>query len=313
MRIFILLIILITYPICATAQEVNKVVAVVNNEVITKQDVDQLLGVLYAQYVHEYTGDELLQKMEEVKKDILRQIIEDKLILSRAKELNIKIREEEIEVKLTYIKDGFPSEEEFFKVLDTQGITVADLKNRYRDQLMMKKVVDFEVSAKADVLPSEVREYYEKHREDYKLDTKYKVSHILVKAEGEVGFELAKVEAQDIYNRLKDSHDFNELATKYSQGPNKEQGGDMGYVEEGEMLKELDEAMVALGPGEFSSPVKSQIGYHILKVEDIKSLGYRGFEELQNNIKNMLMQKRFKERLKEWLGELRKEAYISIK
>ena len=301
------------YPINATAQEVNKVVAVVNNEVITKQDVDQLLGVLYAQYVHEYTGDELLQKMEEVKKDILRQIIEDKLILSRAKELNIKIREEEIEVKLTYIKDGFPSEEEFFKVLDTQGITVADLKKRYNDQLMMKKVVDFEVSAKADVLPSEMREYYEKHRNDYKIDTKYKVRHILIKAEGDVGFELAKVEAQDIYDKLKDGHDFSELAKKYSQGPNREQGGDMDYIETGEMLKELDEAMVTLGPGEFSPPIKTRIGYHILKVEDIKSLGYRSFEESQNNIKNMLMNMRFKERLNEWLGELRKEAYISIK
>jgi len=313
MRTFILLTVLLMYPIHVTAQEVNKVVAVVNNEVITKQDVDQLLGVLYAQYVHEFAGDELLQKMEEVKKDILRQIIEDKLILSRAKELNIKIREEDIEGKLADIKDGFPSEEEFFKVLDTQGITVADLKKRYNDQLMMKKVVDFEVSAKADVLPSEVREYYEKHRKEYKLDTKYKVRHILIKAEGDVGFELAKVEAQDIYDRLKDGHDFGELATKYSQGPNREQGGDMDYIETGEMLKELDEAMVTLGPGKFSPPIKTRIGYHILKVEDIKSLGYRSFEESQNNIKNMLMNMRFKERLNEWLGELRKEAYISIK
>lgn len=312
-RNFIFLILFIMQAICVEAQVVNKVVAVVNDEVITQQDVDQLLSVLYAQYVQEYKDDELLAKMEEVKKDLLRQMIEDKLILSRAKELNIKVTEEDVDERLERIKNAFPSEEDFYNTLETQGITIANLKDRYRDQVMMRKIVNFEVKSKISVLPSETSEYYEKNRSEFRQDERYKVGHILIKAGDEVGFELAKVEIQNIYNKLKEGRDFGELAKEYSQGPNKDRGGDMGYIEQGEMLEELDNAIVTLKPGEFSVPVKSQIGYHILKVEDIRHGGFLSLDDVQRDIKKMLFQRKLKEGLREWLDELRSKAYISIK
>ncbi len=297
----------------AYGQVVNKVVAVINNEVITQQDVDQLLAVLYAQYVQEYEAAELLGKMEEAKKDILIQMIEDRLILSYAKKLKIRVPEEEIEGKLESVKNGFPSEDVFYDTIQTQGITVADLKNRYRDQIMMKKVLDFEVKSRITVLPSEISEYYEQHRKDFKLAEKYKVRHILIKADNEVDFELAKVEIDNIHEKLGGGEDFAELARLYSQGPNKDKGGDMGFIGKGEMLEELDQAIFKLKPGEFSKPIKSNIGYHILKIEDITHSGYLGLEDVQGNIKARIFQKKFKEKLSEWLGELRSEAYISIK
>ena len=297
----------------AYGQVVNKVVAVINNEVITQQDVDQLLAVLYAQYVQEYETDELLDKMEEAKKDILIQMIEDRLILSYAKKLNIRVREEEIDRKLESVKDSFPSEEVFYNTIETQGITVADLKNRYKDQVMMKKVLDIEVKSRIAVLPSEISEYYEQHRKDFKLEEKYKVRHILIKAASEVDFELAKVEIGNVHKKLGEGEDFAELARLYSQGPNKDKGGDMGFIGKGEMLKELDRAIFDLKPGESSKPIKSKVGYHILKIEDIAHPGYLGLEDVHGNIKARLFQKKFKEKLNEWLGELRSEAYISIK
>lgn len=311
----IFLILLIVRPICAEAELINKVVAVVNDEVITQQDVSQLLAVLYAQYANMYKKDELVRKMEELKKTILKQMIEDKLILSRAKELNINVTEEEVNNKLEYVKSGLPSEKDFYELLETQGITIRDLKDRYRDQIMVKKIVDLEVKSRVVVLPSEVTEYYEKHRLEFKQGGKYKykVSHIMIKAEDEVSFDLAKVEMQDIYNKLKEGQDFSELAKRYSQGPNKDQGGDMGYIEQGEMLEELDNAIFTLKPGEFSEPIRSQMGYHIFKVEDIKDSDYFNLADVQNNIKNMLFQERLKKRLDEWLAELSSKAYISIK
>lgn len=309
----ILFMFFIVMPVCVDAQVVNKVVAVINDEVITQQDVEHLLAILYAQYAQDYKGDELVAKMEEAKKDILRQIIEDKLILSRAKELNIKAREEEIKNKLDYVKDGFPSVEAFNDTLRTQGITVSDLKNRYRDQILMKKVVDFEVRSRVDVLPSEITEYYEKHREEFKLNEKYKVSHILVKAENDVAYELAKVEIEDMYAKLKEGEDFSELAKEHSQGPNKERGGDMGYIQKGEMLPELEKAIFSLKVGEFSEPVRSKIGYHIFKLEDITHSGYVGIEDAQRDIKILIFQEKMKNRLDSWLADLRSKAYIDIR
>lgn len=311
----VILILFIVQPVCAEAELINKVIAVVNDEVITQQDASRLLAVLYAQYANMYEKDELVKKMEELKKNILKQMIEDKLILSRAKELNINVTEEEVNDKLGYIKNGFPSEKDFYELLEAQGITMADLKDRYRDQIMVKKIVDLEVKSRVMVLPSEVTEYYEKHKSEFKDSGKYKykVRHIMIKAEDEVSLELAKVEIQDIYNKLKEGQDFAELAKRYSQGPNKDQGGDMGYIEQGEMLEELDKVIFTLKPGEFSEPVKSKIGYHIFKVEDIKDASYFNLADQQNDIKNMLFQERFKKRLDEWLAELSSKAYISIK
>ena len=311
----VFLVLFLIQAVCAEvgAQLVNKVVAVVNDEVITQQDVDQLLSVLYAQYVQAYKGDELLKKMEEVKKDLLRQMIEDKLILSRAKELDVKVTAEDIKNKLAHIKAGFSSEKDFYNMLETQGITVANLKDRYRDQIMMKKLVDFEIRSRVSVLPSEATEYYEKHRQEFRHGGEYKVRHILIKAGDDMGFDLAKIEIGRLHNRLKNGKDFAGLAKEYSQGPNKEQGGAMGYIERGEMLEELEEAIFSLGVGDFSEPVKSEVGYHIFKVEDARHLGYFSLEDAQKGIKMMLFQKKFREKLDEWIAELSKEAYISIK
>ena len=104
-------------PVCAGGETVNRVVAVVNEEVITQQDVDQILALVYAQYVQAYKGDELLAMMEDLKKNVLEQIIDDKLILSRAKELDITVTEEEIDERLAQVKAGFPSEQEFLETI----------------------------------------------------------------------------------------------------------------------------------------------------------------------------------------------------
>lgn len=313
-KILILLFILtVSLPYGLWAQTVNKIVAVVNEEIITQQDVDQLLSVLYAQEVQTYQGEELLQKMEELKRDILKQIIEDKLILSRAKEMDIIVRDEEVDEKMEYVKNGFPSEEAFYDMLETQGITIANLKDRYRDQIKIRKLIEYEVNSKVSVLPSDAADYYNKHREEFLREEKRKVRHVLVKATDDVDFELAKIEIERAYKALKEGADFAAVATEYSQGPHKNEGGAMGYIARGEMLEELDSAIFSLDVGEFSEPVKSSVGYHIFKVEDVTSSGYFSLEEAQPAIKRMLFQNKFKEKLREWLGELRSKAYIDIK
>ncbi len=251
--------------------------------------------------------------MEEVKKNILNQIIEDKLILSRARALDIKVADSEINEKLDYIKKGFPSEDEFYKTLETQDVTVGTLKDRYRDQLLMKKIVDMEVKSRVSVLPSEINDYYEKHKEEFKRDEKYKVKNILIKATDEVSLELAKVEIDDIYNKLKEGQDFDELAKQKSQGPNAENGGDLGYIERGRMLEGLDDAIFKLKPGEFSGPIKSEIGYHVFKVEDIQYGRHLALDEVKKDIELLLFKEKFVVEIGKWINGLKSKAYISIK
>jgi peptidyl-prolyl cis-trans isomerase SurA len=297
----------------AEARIINQIIAVVNNEVITYEDVNQLLSVLYAQYVHAFEKEDLLDKMQEAKDNILKQMIEDKLILSRAKELNIRVSEDEVKEKLDYVKSAFPSEKEFYDMLSVQGITLMDLKDRYREQIMIKKLVNFEIRSKVDVLPSEISAYYTAHRQEFKRDEKNKVRHILIKADDDVSFELAKIEIRDIYDKITQGGDFSEAARQFSQGPNKETGGDMGYISRGQMLPELDNAIFSLNPGEISAPVKSKLGYHLFKVEDSAHSGFFSLEDTQSEIKKLLFQEKFKKKLEDWVSELKANAHIEIK
>lgn len=311
--LIICIIILLAMPLSAYPEVINKVVAVVNDEVITQQDIDQLLAVLYAQFSQSYKSDVVIKKMEEAKKDILNQVIEDKLVLSRAKELGLKVTDAEVDDKLNSVKSGFPSEKEFEDTIASQGITLAVLKDRYKDQIMMKKLVDYEIKAGISVLPSEISGYYEKHREDFKRDEKYKIKNILIKASDEVGFELARIEIAGIYNKLKEGYSFDEIAKSRSQGASADNSGDMGYIGRGEMREDLEKVIFKLKSGEFSEPVKSDIGYHIFKVEDIKNNGYFSLDEVNKDIQLMIFQQKFKDKLKEWLDNLKSKAYISIK
>ncbi|NQV04664.1 MAG: peptidylprolyl isomerase, partial [Candidatus Omnitrophica bacterium] len=112
---------------------------------------------------------------------------------------------------------------------------------------------------------------------------------------------------------LREGYDFSELAKAHSQDPNKEQGGDMGYISRGTILDELEDALFKLKAGEFSGPVKSRLGYHIFKVEDITNSGYLSIDEAKKDIERFLFQKELQEKLKKWVAELKSKAYISIK
>jgi parvulin-like peptidyl-prolyl isomerase len=297
------------------AEIVDGIVAVVNNDVITQAELNAILVPIYSQYKSTYSDEELVKKIDEAKKSIIYQLIEDRLILQEAQKIGITVSDEEVDEKLTQIKSQFASNEEFRSALDSQGLTVNDLKEKYREQIMIQKMINREVRSRVSITPTEVALYYEKNKADFETPEQVKVLTIMIRKEGddpEASAEsLKKIKMVEL--KIAEGEDFSKLAREYSQDPSAVDGGDMGYISRGQMMKKIDEVIFTLKPGEVSETIETPIGYHIFKIIDIRQPGTEPFEEARLQIENFLFQEKAKERFNEWMNELKENAYISVK
>ena len=163
---------------------VDKIVAVVNSEVITQHETTQLLIPIYEQYRKEYTGKRLENKMLEAEDMVLKQLIDDKLILSEAKVQDIRAADKEIERKLETVKSRFETDEAFRSALAEQNLTLSELRERFRGDIIKGKLVRRQMGLNVTITPIEVRKYYDEHIDDFREPAKAKVLNILIKKDG---------------------------------------------------------------------------------------------------------------------------------
>ena len=313
--VLILLYAVLLFPACLKAEIVDGIVAVVNNEVVTQVELNAILLPIYTQYKSTYSDEELLMKIDEAKKNILYKLIEDKLILQEAHKIGMPATDEEVAERLEQIKSRFSSSEEFKSALASQGLTVVDLKEKYREQIMIKKMVNREVRSRVSVTPIEIALFYEKNKDDFNLPAQVKVMTIMIRkseADPESNTDsLKKIKMIEL--KMAEGEDFTKLAREYSQDPSAVDGGDMGYIGKGQMMKKIDEVIFSLQPGEISETIETAVGYHVFKIVEVKEAGAESFDEARMQIENYLFQEKAKERFDEWMTNLKENAYISVK
>ena len=313
--VLILLYAVLLFPACLKAEIVDGIVAVVNNEVVTQAELNAILLPLYTQYKSTYSDEELLKKIDEAKKNILYKLIEDKLILQEAHKIGMPATDEEVAERLEQIKSQFSSSEEFKSALASQGLTVVDLKEKYREQLIKEKMVNREVRSRVSVTPIEIALFYEKNEDDFNLPAQVKVMTIMIRkseADPESNTDsLKKIKMIEL--KMAEGEDFTKLAREYSQDPSAVDGGDMGYINKGQMMKKIDEVIFSLQPGEISETIETPVGYHVFKIVEVKEAGAESFDEARMQIENYLFQEKAKERFDEWMTNLKENAYISVK
>ncbi len=307
----LLLVVCLSLPLLA--QTIDKIIAVVNEEVITQTDLRRVLATIETEYKNIYSGpQEFAEQIEQAKKNIINQIVEEKLILSEAKKYEIKVEEETIAERIDKIKQGFASEEEFEQALILQGLTLKDLRDRFTDQEMMKKAVDYFVRFKIEVDPIEIREFYQAHPETLIRPEEVRLKSILIKLDQD-GDELAALEkAKIVLERLKQGDSFEDLAKKYSQGTNAQEGGDLGFIARGQLIEKIDQAIFELQPGEFTDVIRTNQGYRIFQIVEKKPAKELSFTQAYDLIRDQLYKRKFTETFKDWLSELKQNAYIRI-
>lgn len=313
--IVIFLIIFLTTTPLSYARVVDKIAAVVNDEVITQSEIDRIIYPIYMQYKNVYKSEEELYKeLDKTRAAILRQLIDDRLILCEARKTGITVAEKEIdEMMASAEKDLAEKGMNLGTMLKEQNLTQSDLRGKYRDQLMVQKAVDRIVKGRVDIQPSEVSVYYHAHIDEYTQPEQVGVRSIFIRLQSvRTPLESRKL-ADDIHRMLLEGRDFVELARNYSEDAHKEDGGDFGYVSRDQFLKEIDDAIFSLKPGEISEVVESPIGYHIFNVYDRKDQKVLPFEKVSLKVTEALYRTKAQEKFEEWLEKLRSNAYISIK
>ncbi len=303
-----------TQPIALyAAQVIDRIVAVVNEDVITQSELQESMLPFIADYKVRYEEEELEGKMDEVRQDALNRLIEEKLIFQEAVKREIAVEDSEIESRLEDVKKRFKSEEEFYQAIKDSGVTMARLKDKYKEQTMMRNLVKGLINTNVNISPTQITAYYNGNIKDFSVPKMARFKVLLVKPLPDSNMDETEKIVLQILDRIKDGQDFDILVKQFSQGPNVDKGGDMGYMPAGGIIKELDDQIKLLNAGDTSGIIKTSTGFYIIKVVDKKEAGTLPINDVKDMIKDRLYQRESELTLREFIGNLKEDAYIKIK
>jgi peptidyl-prolyl cis-trans isomerase SurA len=265
---------LLSSSLSGAQQILDRIVAVVGEEVISDSELELQLTLYVNQMGIEVTSE---AQKSQLKAEMLEQMVNDRvLLLAAQKDTTIQVSSKEVEEsvkeQLDRVKAEF-TEEEFKAQLKAEGLTESELKKRYRRQTREKMMTDRLIGAKlsrVSVSTREVKDFYESYKDSIPDQPEaVKLSHILL----EIGpssetLDSLKSKAERIRDLAQSGEDFARLASTYSDDPSGERGGDLGFFKRGDMIPKFEEVAFALDPGDISQVVETQFGYHIIKVEE---------------------------------------------
>ncbi len=292
-------------PINAWAYD-DAIIAIVNDELITLQDLKEYIKSTLARYAAEGMNRQQLNRLkDELEANGIKKIIEDKLILSKAKELGLEVNDKVIKNRIEEIKTQYPSEDVFLKALVKHGANLSELQEKVKDQLKIKYVIQHEVESKIFVNPQEVTDYYKNHETQFKRGEAVELESIFIAYKDDK--QTAKEKAREAYDFVKQGIDFKETSSIYSDTPS------IGIVEKGQLLSEIEDVIFDLEPGEISPIMEVNSGLYIFKLIRKIPAEIAKLNEIKDVIHRELYQRKFQKQYVQWLNELMQDAYIEIK
>ncbi len=291
---------------------VERIVARVNDRLITQTEFDRRLTA--AQNAPNAPPDKA-----QLKKDVLDDMIREKLIDERAKELGptVGATDGEVDEAVERVKRQYnlATDQEFDAALASSSMTREDLKRQMRETITLQKVIGRDVTGKMDVSDDMLRSEYERQKDKlYRLPPQARVFEIVIRftASDPAGREKAVGRMEEVRARLASGGKFEDLAKEYSEGNAKNRGGDLGTVSQGELLPALDAAVFSERPVEYPAPVLLPASIHLFRVSDRKTAGFKAFTEVSEDLKKRIGENLYDKRFSEFIQHLRREAYIKI-
>ncbi|MBI4383838.1 MAG: SurA N-terminal domain-containing protein [Nitrospinae bacterium] len=278
------------------------VLATVNGQPISvevfRKELKQLERKFRLEESPEFTPEQALW----LKTNALNQIIRTMLFQQEAAKHEIQVSNEEFEETLMRMKNEY-QDDSFQRYLDMENITRQEWENKLKNNLLIKNLINKAVNSKVSVSEGEVREYFDRHPDEFQKGDQVRALHIMLETEDEARKILKQLSAG--------KKDFSELAKEHSLGPEGARGGDLGYFEKGHMPEEFDD-IFKLKINETSDIILTPYGYHIFRVTDKKTSQKMSFEESKKQIQGKLLREHQEKAFQEWLRKLREEASIDI-
>jgi len=320
------LLLLITLPAAGLGAEVlDRVVAVVNGDVITLTEVNEAAKPLYKRLSERIAPAELGQAMQQARETVVNGLIDNKLLEQKAAEKKITISDEEVEVALSRLLErNTTTQAQFQAQLAEMGITPAQYKENLKGQIMRSRVLTMEVQSKIIIPEERIIDHFDQHYTSrmrgggaylLQIGIVWKVTP----GDSDVSRRLAQEEARKKAEKLRDmavqGQDFKDLARKNSDLPSAADGGDLGAFKTEEMAPYMQEAVRGLKPGEISKVVLTPAGYQFFKLlssQEGQIVAKASYETVKEEIREQLFEQEMKERYEQWMKKVRDQAYIKV-
>src|SRR6266851_1687571 len=304
----------VTPAISPNGTVVEDVVVHVNDLIISRSDVERAELALAQE--NQQAGATPAEAAER-QKNLLRDMIDKQLLLSRGKELGINA-DAEVVRRLDEIRkqNKMDTLEDLEKAARQQGVSFEDFKAGIRDNVITQMVVRDEVGRRLQLSPSQEQAYYEAHKQEFTQPEQIKLSEILIPTAvdaNDAAIAQAQAKAEDLEAKLKAGENFEDLAKANSGGPTATQGGDLGMYKRGALAKVLEDQTFNLKQGEWTAPIRTRQGFVILKVTDHVAAGVAPLKDVEQQVQEGMYAEAMQPALRAYLTKLREDAYIDIR
>ena len=297
----------------------EEVVARVNNEVITRSDLERARSEMQQEAQQDCpkcTPEEISQKLAAEEKNMLRDLIDNSLLVQRGKDLGVNVETDVVKrLDEIRIQNNIGSMEELETQIDKSGISFEDFKNNIRNQLLQQEVIRHEVGSKIILDHATVQKYYGEHTSEFVRPEQVTLREMFVSTEGKPESEMPALrkKADELLQRVKNGEDFGELAKHFSDGSTAKQGGDLGRFEHGQLAPNIEQAVFALQRLQTTDVMPTKTGFLILQVGEHYAAGQQPEDKVENEIMDRLYNEQLRPALRAYLETLREDSYVAVK
>jgi peptidyl-prolyl cis-trans isomerase SurA len=299
---------------------VEEIIARVNNEIITRSELDKARSSAEEDAKQECqnkcTPEQLQTDIEDRKKNALRDLIDQSLLVQRGKDMGVSVETDVIK-KLDQIRiqNNLQDMDALEKAVSSQGLNWEDFKNNIRNGILTQRVISQEVGSHITIGKEEVQKYYEEHQKDFIRPEQVGLREIEVSTAGkpEADLPALKKKAETALKRVQDGEDFGEIAKRFSDSGTAKQGGFLGVYKRGELAKELEDTVFKMKKNELTPVMDTKQGYLILQVIEHYDEGLQPLPKVEPEIMDRMYSQRMEPALREYLKTLREQSYVVVK
>jgi len=314
---------LLVRPVPATdakpkAEVLDEIIAKVNGAIITRTDLDHARQTMIADLQRRKTPEAEIERiLKEREPNLLRDQIDHLLLIQRGEQLDINVDQDVSKYMADLMLQYKIADQDKFAELVRQqtGMRFEDFKEEVKNGFLTQRVLGQEVGSHIVIPKEEIQKYYEEHKKDFIRDERVFLREILISTQGKTGDEIAAAEkkAKDLVARARRGEKFDQLARENSDAVTARNGGDLGGWKKGDLKKDIEDLIWDKEKNYVTDPIRTENGFLILKVIAHHQAGLAPLEEVENEITGKLFEPRFEPKVREYLTELRRNAFLQIK
>ena len=297
----------------AQSQIVERIVAKVNGEIITKSQLDGEVQSVLEQLGPAPTFEEGQRRLAEIRPQVLERLIDNMLILQMAADRGLQVPAQYFEEWKTNVMEEMTieSEEELVRQMELQGVTMEEFRKKWEQGLLIQEVRRIEVDNKISVSEPEIDKYYQEHAVEYTEPAKVRIREIVVRFDEDDEAQAA-AEMERLHQDIMQGADFAEVARQKSDSSSRDVGGDLGFFEDGELAEALNAAAFSLSPGEVSDVLRLGTALYLIRVEEKTEQQTLPLDDVRKTIADAIFEQKMLEQSDRYLAELRDHAIIEV-